>query len=121
MDLASLMSVAGSTDYDMMAVQYTYAPVDPYPDVTWLLSGEGSWTGYSDDEINAALEDTQGTADTQQLKKDYAIVDQKVKDEVPMFTAYVISQLGAVSNRVTGAEPTVYGFFNDVQNWDVTE
>lgn len=121
MDLASLMSVAGSTDYDMLAVQYTYAPVDPYPDVTWLLSGEGSWTGYSDDEINAALEDTQGTADTQQLKKDYAIVDQKVKDEVPMFTAYVISQLGAVSNRVTGAEPTVYGFFNDVQNWDVTE
>ena len=120
-DLATLMSVAGTTDYDIMAVQYTYAPVDPYPDVTWLLGGEGSWTGYSDDEINAALEDTQGTADTQQLKKDYAIVDQKVKDEVPMFTAYVISQLGAVSNRVTGAEPTVYGFFNDVQNWDVTE
>lgn len=121
LDLASLMSVAGSTDYDMMAVQYTYAPVDPYPDVTWLLGGEGSWTGYADDEISAALEDTQGTADTAQLKKDYAIVDQKVKDEVPMFTAYVISQMGAVNNRVTGAEPSVYGFFNDVQNWDVTE
>lgn len=121
LDLASLMSVAGSTDYDMMAVQYTYAPVDPYPDVTWLLGGEGSWTGYADDEISAALEDTQGTADTTQLKKDYAIVDQKVKDEVPMFTAYVISQMGAVNNRVTGAEPSVYGFFNDVQNWDVTE
>ena len=121
LDLASLMSVAGSTDYDMMAVQYTYAPVDPYPDVTWLLGGEGSWTGYADDEISAALEDTQGTADTAQLQKDYAIVDQKVKDEVPMFTAYVISQMGAVNNRVTGAEPSVYGFFNDVQNWDVTE
>lgn len=121
LDLASLMSVAGSTDYDMMAVQYTYAPVDPYPDVTWLLGGEGSWTGYADDEISAALEDTQGTADTAQLKKDYAIVDQKVKDEVPMFTAYVISQMGAVNNHVTGAEPSVYGFFNDVQNWDVTE
>ncbi len=121
LDLANLMSAAGSTDYDILAVQYTYAPVDPYPDVAWLLSGEGSWTGYADDEINAALEDTQGTTDVEQLKADYAIVDQKVQEDVPMFSVYVISQMGAVNNRVTGAEPTVYGFFNDVQNWDVVE
>lgn len=121
LDLASLMSVAGSTDYDIMAVQYTYAPVDPYPDVSWLLSGEGSWTGYAADEINAALEDTQTTTDVEQLKADYAVVDKKVQEDVPMFSVYVISQMGAVNNRVVGAEPTAYGFFNDVQNWDVTE
>lgn len=121
LDLASLMSVAGSTDYDIMAVQYTYAPVDPYPDVAWLLSGEGSWTGYAADEINAALEDTQTTTDVEQLKADYAVVGKKVQEDVPMFSVYVISQMGAVNNRVVGAEPTAYGFFNDVQNWDVTE
>jgi peptide/nickel transport system substrate-binding protein len=121
LDLANLMDAAGSTDYDIMAVQYTYAPVDPYPDVAWLLSGEGSWTGYADDEVNAALDDTQSAKDTAQLKKDYAVVDQKMQEDVPMFSVYVISQMGAVSNRVTGAEPTVYGFFNDVQNWDVVE
>lgn len=121
LDLASLMSVAGSTDYDILAVQYTYAPVDPYPDVAWLLSGEGSWTGYAADEINAALEDTQTTTDVEQLKADYAVVDKKVQEDVPMFSVYVISQMGAVNNRVVGAEPTAYGFFNDVQNWDVTE
>lgn len=121
LDLASLMSVAGSTDYDILAVQYTYAPVDPYPDVAWLLSGEGSWTGYADDEINAALEDTQTTTDVEQLKADYSVVDKKVQEDVPMFSVYVISQMGAVNNRVVGAEPTAYGFFNDVQNWDVTE
>ena len=121
LDLASLMSVAGSTDYDIMAVQYTYAPVDPYPDVAWLLSGEESWTGYAADEINAALEDTQTTTDVEQLKADYAVVDKKVQEDVPMFSVYVISQMGAVNNRVVGAEPTAYGFFNDVQNWDVTE
>jgi peptide/nickel transport system substrate-binding protein len=121
LDLANLMEAAGGTDYDIMAVQYTYAPVDPYPDVAWLLSGEGSWTGYTDDEVNAALEDTQSATDTEQLKQDYAIVDKKMQEDVPMFSAYVISQMGAVSDRVTGAKPTVYGFFNDVQNWDVTE
>ena len=119
LDLANLMTVAGSTDYDIMAVQYTYAPVDPYPDVSWLLSGEGSWTGYTNDEINAALEDTQTTSDVEQLKADYSVVDKKVQEDVPMFSVYVISQMGAVNNRVVGAEPTAYGFFNDVQNWDV--
>lgn len=121
LDLANLMSAAGSTDYDIMAVQYTYAPVDPYPDVSWLLSGEGSWTGYAADEINAALEDTQGTTDVARLKADYAVIGRKVQEDVPMFSVYVISQMGAVNNRVVGAEPTAYGFFNDVQNWDVTE
>lgn len=119
LDLANLMTVAGSTDYDIMAVQYTYAPVDPYPDVSWLLSGEGSWTGYMNDEINTALEDTQTTTDVERLKADYSVVDKKVQEDVPMFSVYVISQMGAVNNRVIGAEPTTYGFFNDVQNWDV--
>lgn len=120
-DLATLMTVAGTTDYDIMAVQYTYAPVDPYPDVAWLLGGEGSWTGYADDEVAAALDGTQQTSDVKEITDFYSAVDGKMQTDVPMFSIYVISAQGAVSNRVTGAEPSVYGFFNDVQNWDVTE
>lgn len=120
-DLATLMTVAGTTDYDIMAVQYTYAPVDPYPDVSWLLGGEGSWTGYADDEVAAALDGTQQTSDVSEITDFYSVVNGKMQTDVPMFSIYVISAQGAVSNRVTGAEPSVYGFFNDVQNWDVTE
>lgn len=120
-DLATLMTVAGTADYDIMAVQYTYAPVDPYPDVSWLLGGEGSWTGYFDDEVAAALDGTQQTSDVAEITDFYTVVDSKMQTDVPMFSVYVISAQGAVSNRVTGAEPSVYGFFNDVQNWDVTE
>ena len=119
--LATLMTVAGSTDYDIMAVQYTYAPVDPYPDVDWLLSGEGSWTGYTDDSVKEALGGTQQTSDIEEIKGLYSVVDKKVQEDVPMFSAYVISALGAVSNRLTGAEPSAYGFFNDVQNWDIAQ
>jgi len=120
-DLATLMTVAGTTDYDIMAVQYTYAPVDPYPDVSWLLGGEGSWTGYSDNEVVEALDGTQQTSDVAEITDFYSVVDSKMQTDVPMFSIYVISAQGAVGNRVTGAEPSVYGFFNDVQNWDVTE
>lgn len=120
-DLATLMTIAGTTDYDIMAVQYTYAPVDPYPDVSWLLGGEGSWTGYADDEVAAALDGTQQTSDVSEITDFYSVVNGKMQTDVPMFSIYVISAQGAVSNRVTGAEPSVYGFFNDVQNWDVTE
>ena len=49
----------------------------------------------------------------------YSIVDRKVQEDVPMFSAYVISSLAAVNERLTGAEPTVYGFFNHVEQWDV--
>lgn len=120
-DLATLMTIAGSTDYDIMAVQYTYAPVDPYPDVDWLLSGEGSWTGYSSEEIKEALAGTQQTSEISEIRDLYSIVDKKVQEDVPMFSVYIISAQGAVSNRLSGAEPSAYGFFNNVQNWDVTE
>ena len=120
-DFATLMSVAGTEDYDVLAVQYTYAPVDPYPDVAWLLGGEGSWTGYSDDTLNDALTKSQLTSDPEETKELFSVVDKKVQEDVPMFSAYVISAQGAVSKRITGATPSVYGFFNDVRNWDVVE
>ena len=120
-DFATLMSVAGTEDYDVLAVQYTYAPVDPYPAVAWLLGGEGSWTGYSDDTLNEALTKSQLTSDPEETKELFSVVDKKVQEDVPMFSAYVISAQGAVSKRITGAAPSVYGFFNDVQNWDVVE
>ena len=120
-DFATLMSVAGTEDYDVLAVQYTYAPGDPYPDVAWLLGGEGSWTGYSDDTLNDALTKSQLTSDPEETKELFSVVDKKVQEDVPMFSAYVISAQGAVSKRITGATPSVYGFFNDVRNWDVVE
>ena len=120
-DHATLMSIAGGTEYDLFAVQYTYAPVDPYPDVTWLLSGEGSWTGYQNDEIDAAMAATQETEDVERIKAQYSVVDSKMQEDAPMFSAYVISAQGAVNKRLTGITPDVYGFFNDIHNWDITD
>lgn len=120
-DHATLMSIAGGTEYDLFAVQYTYAPVDPYPDVTWLLSGEGSWTGYQNDEIDAAMAATQETEDVGKIKAQYSVVDSKMQEDAPMFSAYVISAQGAVNKRLTGITPDVYGFFNDIHNWDITD
>lgn len=121
MDINTLMSTAGSGDFDVLAVQYTYPPVDPYADVSWLLGGEGSWTGYGNQEVRDALDKVSLSADESELKELYAIVDKKVQEEVPMFSAYVIKSLAAVNNRLTGAEPGVYGFFNHVEQWDVAQ
>ncbi len=118
-DFATLMATSETTDYDVLAVQYTYAPVDPYPDVAWLLGGEDSWTGYGNDEINAALENTQTTSDIDEITQLYSIVDKKVQEDVPVFSAYVVSAQGAVNNRLSNALPTVYGFFNQVEKWEI--
>lgn len=120
-DFATLMSMAGKGEYDILAVQYTYTPVDPYADVAWLLSGEGSWTGYSDASVNEALAKTQLTSDTEETKQLYSVVNRRVQEDVPMISAYVISAQGAVNKRLQGAVPSVYGFFNEVHNWTIAE
>lgn len=119
-DLATLMSKAGSKDFDLMAVQYTYAPVDPYPDVNWLLSADG-WTGYANSKITDALAATQKTSDAGEIKKQYLTIDSAVQQDVPMISAYVISAMGAVNKRLVNATPDVYGSFINVNEWDVTE
>ncbi len=120
-DFATLMSISGTDDYDVLTVQYTYVPVDPYPDVAWLLGGEGSWTGYGDDEVDAALTRSQQTSDEDELKELFSIVDKKTQEDVPMISAYIISAPAAVNKRLVNASPNVYGTFNNVQEWDITE
>ncbi|MGL5259050.1 MAG: ABC transporter substrate-binding protein [Lachnospiraceae bacterium] len=120
-DFATLMTVAGSLDYDLFAVQYTYPPNDPYIDIQWLLSGEGSWTGYANDAVNTALEEAVLSSDTNVLTTQYGIIDRIVQEDVPMFSAYIISAQGAVSKRLENATPSVYGFFNNVHEWKIAE
>jgi peptide/nickel transport system substrate-binding protein len=119
-DLSTLMSVAGSGEFDVMAIQYTYTPVDPYTDISWLLSKEG-WTKYSNDEISQALAKTQTTRNIDEMKAQYLKVDTYVQQEVPMISAYIISALGAKSNRLENAVPDVYGTFINVQDWDIAQ
>ncbi|MBQ8162152.1 MAG: ABC transporter substrate-binding protein [Clostridia bacterium] len=118
-DLANLMDIAGNGEHDIMSVEYTYAPVDPYTDVAWLLGGEGSWTGYSTDEVAQALALTQELTDVDEITQQFLVVDRAMQDDVAMISGWVLASLGAVNERVTGAEPDVFGTFVDVQNWDI--
>ena len=119
--LANLMEVAGNGEHDIMSVEYTYAPVDPYTDVVWLLGGEGSWTGYATDETNAALTLSQELTDVNEIAEQYLIVDRAMQQDAAMISGWVIATLGAVNNRLTGVTPNVFGTFVDVQNWDIVE
>lgn len=121
MDINTLMANASKGDFDVMAIQYTYPPVDPYADVAWLLGGEGSWTGYGNDRINEALSKVSLTDDVGQLKELYSIVDRQVQEDVPMFSAYIIKTMAGVNKRLVGVEPSVYGFLNHVEQWDIVQ
>ena len=119
-DLSTLLTNAGNKEYDLLAVQYTYAPVDPYPDVNWLLSTDG-WTGYTNQTITDELIKTQLTSQIDDIKTSYLKINQIVQQDVPMISAYVISAQGAVSDRLINAVPDVYGSFINIQDWDVKE
>jgi peptide/nickel transport system substrate-binding protein len=115
----SLMEVAGNLEHDIMSVEYSYAPVDPYTDVVWLLGGEGSWTGFASDETNEALALSQTLDDEKEIARQYLIVDRVMQEQAPMISGWVIAKLGAVNNRLVNAHPNIFGTFVNVQEWDV--
>ena len=120
-DFSTLMTVAGTTDYEMLAVQYTYSPVDPYPDMAWLLGGEGSWTGYSDTDVTMALAASQVRTDPAEIRAAYSTVNAKMQQDVPMFSAYIIKALGAVNDRVKNARPDVFGSYINIHEWEIVK
>ncbi len=119
-DIATLLSVAGTGEFDLLAVQYTYTPVDPYTDISWLLS-KGGWTRYHNDIIMDALYMTQKSTDIDEIIKQYRIVTDITQQDVPMISAYIISAIGAVNNRLKNVVPDVYGTFINVNEWEVVK
>lgn len=117
-DLSTLMSIAGTDEAQIISVQYTFAPLDPYTDMNWLLS-ESGWTKYQNEEVTNALAESQTLTDMDAIKEKYLFVNRKVNEDVPMISAYIISTIGVTSNRLVNAKPDVFGTFLNVHEWDV--
>ncbi len=119
-DLDSLMGVAGEGAFDVMSVQYTFSPTDPYTDMYWLLSADG-WTHYVNPDLDAAFATTQTSPDLAEVQAAYLAINRQVVADCPMISAYIISSMGAVSDRVLNCTPDVYGTFVNVHEWDIAE
>jgi peptide/nickel transport system substrate-binding protein len=122
-DFDTLMSVGGTDDVDVFSVQYTITPNDFYADELGLVDTEGtSWTGgWTDPDVDTALQSTQTAKDDDELKKYYREIDDKMISDVPMFSMYFQSNLGLVSDRLQNAEPTLYGSYDNIQDWELTQ
>jgi peptide/nickel transport system substrate-binding protein len=122
-DFDTLMSVAGTDDVDVFTVQYTITPNDFYADEKGLVDTEGtSWTGgWTDKDVDTALANTQTAKDDDELKKYYKQIDDKMISDVPMFSLYFMSNLGVVSNRLKNAQPTLYGSYDNIQDWEISQ
>lgn len=117
-DLNTLLTSAGQHDFDLLAVQYTLAPVDPYPDVNWLMTGD-NWVGYQSDAMDELVAKTQSVKSDEETKQIYAEINRLVQQDVPVINAYVIAAPGAVSKRLANAEPHIYGSFNEIEKWSL--
>ena len=120
LDLDSLMGVAVEGSFDVLSVQYTIPPIDPYLDVSWLLS-EGGWTRYVNPALDEHFAVTQESTDVEAMKAAYLAINRAVVEDVPMISAYIVSAMGAVSTRLVNATPDVFGTFVNVHEWDIAE
>lgn len=119
-DLTTLLDELYSMDFDIGILPYSFTPVDPYPDLSYLLQ-EGNVNGYYNEEVNSLLAQVKSENDPAVAKELYAKINKIAEEEVPMFSVYATRSLAAISDRVTGVEPRAYGTFINVQNWDIKE
>ena len=120
-DFASIWTYVGNREFDLYAVQYTLTPVDPYPDIQWLISGEDNHVGYKNAVVDDLLSQVGSAKDLEKTKSIYSQINAIMQQDVPLFSVYAIGPLGAVSKRLQNAEPHVYGSFNHVELWDVAQ
>ena len=74
-----------------------------------------------DPALDADFALTQQSADIEAVRNAYLNINRQVVADCPMISAYVISTLGAVSNRLVNCTPDVYGTFVNVHEWDIAE
>ncbi|WP_204988055.1 ABC transporter substrate-binding protein [Sporolactobacillus pectinivorans] len=117
-DLSNLLAKAAKHKFDLFAVQYTLSPIDPYPDVDWIVNSDGDWPQYKNSELAANLSKIQSAKSTEETKKLYSNIDKIVQNDVPLYSAYVLRSLGAYNKELKHAEPHIYGSFNNVEKWE---
>ncbi len=119
-DFATLLDELYSQSFDLGILQYAFTPVDPYPDLSYLIQ-EGNINGYYNEEVNALLAQVKSENDPAVVKELYAKINKIAQVEVPMFSVYATRALAVTSNRVIGVEPRAYGTFINVQEWDIAQ
>lgn len=117
-DLDTLMTLAGTEDAAMIAVQYTYPPVDPSWDIQYVL---GSWCHALSPEVEENLNTLWSTNDSDTYADALYAIDSYVQQNVPLIDLYVNSPLGAVSNRLQNAAPSMYGCLNHIEEWTLAQ
>lgn len=117
-DLDTLMTLAGTEDAAMIAVQYTYPPVDPSWDIQYVID---SWCHAYTDLVNENLGILWSTNDNAEYADALYAIDSYVQENVPMIDLYINGPLGAVSNRLQGASASMYGCLNHIETWTVAE
>lgn len=115
-DLDTLMGLAGKDDAAMVALQYTYPPVDPSWDVKFVLD---SWCHSLSNSVAEQLDILWSTNDSDVYAEALLKVDTEVQQTVPMIDLYINGPLGAVSNRLQGATPSMYGSINNIHEWTI--
>ena len=120
-DLATLLTHFGNREFDLLAVQYTLAPVDPYPDVQWLVSGGDNNVGYVNAKVDELLAGVGSAQDIEKTKSIYSQINAIMQQDVPLFSVYAIGPLGAASKRLVNAQAHVFGSFNHVELWDIAQ
>ena len=93
-------------DYDMSPFPGAYRFPDPEPSLVNLLATDASFnsTGYSNSEVDKALEAARATADVDERKEHYRVVQEHFMEDLPGLFTFKPSISTIMSDDVTGVK-----------------
>jgi len=93
-------------DYDMSPYPGAYRFPDPEPSLVNLLSTDASFnsTGYSNSEVDEALEAARATADVDERKEHYSVVQEQFMEDLPGLFTFKPSISTIMTDDVTGVK-----------------
>ncbi len=106
-EYATLVDAVTARDFEMCGVLWGGITADPGElREQFLTDSSGNFTGYSNPELDALLDQAKEELDMEAAKELYAQIQQIIVDDAPFFFAWYRPFLNVVNKRFTGLTPS---------------
>lgn len=116
------ITAVGDGDFQAAAVNAGDNAGIPDPtaiEEVYRTGGAANYTGYSNPEVDALLDDASSLVDIEERKPLYSEVQRILAEDLPFLPGFWYPNLFAVRSDIEGVEPSVVGAYWNIADWIV--
>lgn len=118
-DLPTTLAAVQKTKYDLSIIGMPDVPLDIVQYLKVYAATAYTWTNYSNPRADELVKIIQTSTDEKVLQETYFELQKLIAEDVPVTGIWADHALKAVNKRVIYGEPKEYGYFLELEKWDV--